>query len=81
MLASWKLLYLRPQVQDQVFDHLPKWLGELQQLVDKVVTSPEAHDVDHPHPLMKERTDDHSFFLCTDEDHSNTGIQTKNFSE
>lgn len=47
-------LYLGPQVQDQVLHHPPEGLGQRQQLVQEVVASPEAHDVDHPHPL---RTD------------------------
>lgn len=46
-------MYLCSQVQDQVFYHLPKGFGESQQLVEEVVTSPEADNVDHPHPLKE----------------------------
>lgn len=45
--------YLCSQVQDQVFYHLPKGFGESQQLVEEVVTSPEANNVDHPHSLKE----------------------------
>lgn len=43
--------YLRPQVQNQVFDHLSKRFGERQNVVEKVVAPPEAKDVDDPHTL------------------------------
>lgn len=46
--------YLCSQVQDQVFDHLPKGFGQSQQLVEEVVASSEAHDVHHPHALQGE---------------------------
>lgn len=50
--CEWVLVYLRSQVQHQVFDHLPERLGESQQLVEVLVPSPEADDVHHPHTLM-----------------------------
>lgn len=51
----WRdLTYLRSQVQDQVFDHFPKGVGESQQLVEEVVTSSEPDDVHHPHTLTEE---------------------------
>lgn len=34
-----------------MFDHLPKRLGQSQQLVEEVVASSEAHDIHHPHTL------------------------------
>lgn len=46
--------YLRSQVQHQVFDHFPKRFGESQQLIEELVTSSEADDVDHPHTLREE---------------------------
>lgn len=52
MLVKAKLPYLGSQVQHQVFHHLPERLGESQQLVEVLVASPEAHDVDHPHALV-----------------------------
>lgn len=42
-----------------MFDHLPEGFGESQQLVEEVVTSSEADDVDHPHPLKKKKTPSH----------------------
>lgn len=47
-------LYLRSQVQHQVFDHVPKWFGESQQLVEVGVSSSETNDVHHPHALRNE---------------------------
>lgn len=45
--------YLCPHVQDQMFDHLPKGLGQPQQLIEEVVASSEAYDVHHPHTLLE----------------------------
>lgn len=46
-----------------MFDHLPEGFGESQQLVEEVVTSSEAHDVDHPHPLTEEEENTDTLFI------------------
>lgn len=49
-------MYLRSQVQHQVFDHVSKRFGESQQLVEVVVSPSETNDVHHPHPLRNQDT-------------------------